>query len=48
MPLETFVTEAMRGLASGRDEVAVGLARVLRIGARVAPGAFLRIVDKPR
>ena len=48
MPLDAFVASAMRGLDGGRDEVAVGLARVLRVGARVAPGRFLRIVNAPR
>ena len=48
MPLDAFVAAAMRGLDSRTDEVAVGLARVLRVGARVAPGRFLRIVNAPR
>ena len=45
MPLEVFVIEAMRALESGRDEVPVGLARLLRVGARLAPNRFLRIVN---
>ena len=45
LPLETFISAAMAGLESGRDEVAVGLARVLRIMSRVAPGLFLKIVN---
>ncbi len=46
MPLDAFVTKTMAGLASGHDEVRVGLARVLAIGARVAPGLFLRIINR--
>ena len=46
MPLARFVTEAMAGLDAGRDEVSVGLAKVLRIGSRISPGLFLKIVNK--
>jgi uncharacterized oxidoreductase len=48
MMLDRFVREALAGLDAGRDEVAVGLARVLRIGARLAPGRFLQIVNRAR
>lgn len=48
MSLDRFVTDAMDGLDSGNDEIAVGLAKVLRIASRVAPGLFLRIVNKHR
>jgi uncharacterized oxidoreductase len=48
MSLDTFVTTAMRGLDRGDDEVAVGLAKVLRLAHRVAPGLFLNIVNKHR
>ena len=48
MPLDTFVQAAMSGLDAGDDEVVVGLARVLRVASRVAPGLFLKIVNKPR
>jgi hypothetical protein len=37
----------MRGLDARRDEVTVGDAAVLRIGARVAPGRVLRLVNRP-
>ena len=46
MPLEAFVIEAMRALESGREELPIGLARVLRFGARLAPNRFLRIVNR--
>jgi uncharacterized oxidoreductase len=48
MTLKAFVDAAMKGLDGGQDEVAVGLARVLRIGVRVAPGRFLNIVNTAR
>lgn len=48
MELEPFVARVMAGLDGGRDEIAVGLARVLRIAQRAAPGLFLNIVNKPR
>lgn len=48
MELDAFVRVALAGLDGGRDEVAVGLARMLRIGARIAPGRFLNIVNQAR
>jgi uncharacterized oxidoreductase len=48
MTLPAFVSATMAGLDSGRDEIAVGLARVLRVMSRVAPGLFLKIVNKDR
>lgn len=48
MTLDTFVEAAMAGLDAEQDEIPVGLARVLRTGGRVAPGVFLRIVNKRR
>jgi len=46
MPLDVFVTAAMAGLESRRVEIPVGLARALRLGSRIAPGAFLNIVNR--
>lgn len=46
MPLDAFVTAAMAGLESRRVEIPVGLARALRLGSRIAPGAFLNIVNR--
>ena len=46
MPLDDFVAAAMRGLDSGQDEIAVGLAKAARLGSRLAPGGILRIVNK--
>jgi len=48
MPLAKFVAAAMAGLDDGQDEIAVGLARVLKVAHRAAPGLFLNIVNKPR
>lgn len=47
MSLDAFVRAAMRGLDGRHDEVTVGLAAVLRVGARVAPGRLLRLVNRP-
>jgi uncharacterized oxidoreductase len=47
MALDAFVRAAMRGLDARRDEVTVGDAALLRIGARVAPGPVLRLVNRP-
>jgi uncharacterized oxidoreductase len=48
MALMDFVTQALIGLDADHEEVAVGLARVLRIGARVAPKRFLKIINRSR
>ena len=48
MPLDVFVGKAMQGLDSGRDELPIGLAGVLRLGARVAPGFFRGVLNKAR
>lgn len=48
MPLDAFVTAAMAGLDAGKDEIAVGLAKALRTGSRIAPGFFLGVVNKAR
>lgn len=46
MTLDAFVKAAMAGLDSGREDIPVGLAKVLRIGARIQPGLFLNIINK--
>jgi uncharacterized oxidoreductase len=46
MSLADFVAVAMRGLDSGRDEIAVGLARAARLGSRLAPGRLLKAVNR--
>ena len=48
MSAEAFVSAAVAGLETGRAEVPVGLAKVLRLGSRLAPTFFLGIVNKPR
>ena len=48
MPLADFVKASMAGLDAGKAEIAVGLAKVLRIAHRIAPGLFLNIVNKKR
>jgi uncharacterized oxidoreductase len=45
MPLNAFVKETMQGLKAGVPEINVGRAKVLRVGARVAPGRFLKIIN---
>lgn len=46
MPLDTFITKTMRALDSGKGELPIGLGAMLQIGARIAPGRFLRIVNR--
>ncbi len=48
MKLDAFVSAAIEGIDAERDEVPVGLAKALRIGARIAPGFFLGVVNKAR
>lgn len=46
MPLERFLDRAMCGLDVGRDEIAIGLGRASRIGARVAPKRLFSIINR--
>lgn len=46
MSLEKFLAKAMRGLDEGQAEIAVGLAKTARAGARIAPTRMLKIVNK--
>lgn len=48
MTLDAFVKSAMAGLDADRNEIRVGLAKVLAVMSRVAPGLFLNIVNKKR
>ncbi|MBC8050250.1 MAG: SDR family NAD(P)-dependent oxidoreductase, partial [Chitinophagales bacterium] len=48
MPLDDFITASMRALDSGREELPIGLAKVLSVASRAALGLFMRIVNKPR
>lgn len=48
MSLEDFTAEAMRGLDAGQEEIAVGLARAARLGARFAPRLLFKAVNRPR
>lgn len=48
MTLDAFVMAAMAGLDAEREEVRVGLAKVLAVMSRVAPGLFLNIVNQKR
>ena len=45
MPVDDFVRRAVRGLDAGRDEIAIGLGRVSRLGARVAPRRLFALVN---
>lgn len=49
MSLGEFTRRAMLGLDARKDDIVVGRARALRLGARIAPDFFLRrIVNRPR
>lgn len=48
MPLDRFIAATMAGFDADRPEIAVGLARALTIGSRIAPSFFLKIVNKYR
>ena len=48
MTLETFVKDVMKGLDSGKTEIPVGLAGVLRIGSRINFNLFLNVVNRQR
>ena len=40
-------TVALRGLDSGQDEIAAGLAKAASSGSSMAPGRLLQFVNKP-
>jgi hypothetical protein len=44
MKLDVFVSAAMAGLAADREEITVGLAKVLRIGSRIAPQRLVNVL----
>ena len=46
MTLDAFVRAAMAGLDARSTEIPIGRAKVLRIAHRVAPGLFLKIINK--
>lgn len=46
MSIDRFAEAAMAGLDAGKDEIAIGLAKALRVGSRLSPGLFLNIVNK--
>ncbi|WP_165827720.1 SDR family oxidoreductase [Mycolicibacterium sp. GF69] len=46
MDLDAFVKAALAGLDAGRDEVVVGLAKVLRTLSRAAPSLGMKIVNQ--
>ena len=46
LPLERFLDRAIRGLDSGKEEIAIGLGRVSQIGARVAPRHLFSLVNR--
>jgi len=48
MTLDVFVKAAMAGLDADKNEIRVGLAKVLGVMSRIAPGLFLNIVNKKR
>ncbi len=46
MPLQRFLDRAIRGLDSGKDEIAIGLGRASQIGARVAPKRLFSLINR--
>lgn len=48
MKLDAFVAAAMKGIDAGQNEIAVGLAHMLKTGARLSPGMFFGVVNKKR
>ena len=46
MKLDVFIDEAFAGLEADEDEIAVGLVKKLRLGSRIAPGFFLKIINR--
>lgn len=45
MEVADFVERTMKALSSDRKEFAIGLAKVLRVGARIAPSRFFSMVN---
>lgn len=45
MPLEEFILETMAELETAKDELPIGIAKVLRFGSRLAPKRFLTIIN---
>lgn len=43
---EQVATEALQGMARDQFEIAVGMVKILRVGARIAPGFFLNVLNK--
>jgi uncharacterized oxidoreductase len=48
MKLGKFVAAAMAGIDTAKPEIRIGLAKVLGLGSRIAPGFFLNVVNKAR
>jgi hypothetical protein len=46
MEVSDFVEKTMKALSSNRQEIAISLARMLRIGFRLAPSRFFSIVNR--
>lgn len=46
MPLDRFTQQAMQAIARGTEEAAIGMAKMMRLGARVAPRRFLKMVNR--
>ncbi len=43
---EFVAAESIKGLAADKFEIAIGIVKVLRIGSRIAPPLFLKIINK--
>jgi uncharacterized oxidoreductase len=46
MPVDALVRAAINGIEVGRNEICPGQSRVMKITARIAPGAIFRQMSK--
>jgi hypothetical protein len=49
MKLDDFIEQSMKKLVNSNDlEIPIGIVKILKYGARIAPSLFLKIVNKKR
>jgi uncharacterized oxidoreductase len=48
MPVDALIRAAIDGIEVGRDEICPGQSRIMKIAARIAPGAIFRQMSKVR
>jgi uncharacterized oxidoreductase len=46
MKAEEVAIESLVGIANGKFEIAIGIVKLLRIGSRISPKLFLKIINK--